>query len=162
MSLFTPYTLISALLCIGIAIAEGQPICSIAPVPDVPYVILSADRDRVRSGDTVYFTVTFANPTEKKVMLPQVSAFNDDEAKGFSRIAHTLVVKRNGLESPISALSTDSSPPNFQYLAPGARKTYKFMWTSPYEGKGVAELKFKFGSLMSDNFPPIVISLETE
>ncbi len=161
MSLLT-HPLISALICSGIAITEGQPTYSVAPVPDVPYVILAADRDQVRSGDTVHFTVTFANPTEKKVMLPQVFSSNDEEGKGFSRIAHTLIVKRNGIESPIRALSIDSIPPNIQYLAPRARKTYKFMWTSPYEGKGVVELKFTFGTQISDSFPPVVLSLEID
>ncbi len=162
MNLLNSRTPAIALSCIGILIAEAQPTSSVAPAPGVPYVILTANKDRVRVGDTVQFTVTFANPTQKKVMLPQVSAFKNNEPEGFSKISHTLVITRNGSESAMTALSIDSFPPNFEYLNSGARKTYKFMWTSPYKGKGVADLKFTFGSLMSDSFPPIVLSLKTE
>ena len=162
MSHLSPRTLAIALSCIANLIAEGQSTSSVAPAPEVPYVILTANKDLVRVGDTVQFTVTFANPTEKKVMLPQVSAFKGDEAEGFSQIAHTLVVTRNGSESPISALSIESSPPNFQFLAPDSKKTYNFKWTSPYEGEGAAELKFTFALGYQDSFPPIAITLKTE
>lgn len=154
-NLFTGALFITLIYCV-----HAQTTTSVAPAPKSPYVILTSNKSLVHNGDTVQFTVTFANPTSKNIRLPHISDTKNQDA--FVEIAHKLVVTRNGIESPIHSSYISSSPSSFQHLEPGTQKTYKFKWISSYTGKGIAHLKFIFSSDLAHNFPPVTITLKTE
>ncbi|MGJ8656244.1 MAG: hypothetical protein ACSHX6_07325 [Akkermansiaceae bacterium] len=125
--------------------------------PSEPYIDLSSDKAILGRGEIAVITVTFVNPTSRKVRLPEQSN-SDDE---YDSIDHRLVVEwreESGISfSPISAVSIHSTPPSTRYLAAGKSQTYRLKWANDYAREGIAILKYQFG--WSDDFPPAEISL---
>lgn len=138
---------------------RSEPTAVVAPAPNRPYLILTADRSILRHGESVEFAALFINPTDKKIMLPTESA----SESGIDSIEHRLEVDwkgENGSSSGgISAIGINVDPPRFSYLQPRTSRSYRLRWKFEGRGKGTATLTYHFG--WSDVFPPVKIILQT-
>jgi hypothetical protein len=138
---------------------NSAPISIVAPSPNRPHLILTADRSVVRKGECVEIMVTFVNPTKQRITLPTESIGED----GFDNIEHRLDLdwtgKNGNSSSGMSAVSVNRCPPSFDYLEPGQSKSYRLRWRSEVRGEGVAILTYEFG--WGDDFPPVKITLLT-
>lgn len=138
---------------------RAEPTAVVAPAPNRPYLILTADRSTVSHGETVEFTALFVNQTKRKVALPTESLSVDR----FDSIEHRLEIEwkgeSGGSSLGMSAVCVNSCPPSTSYLQPNASRSYRLRWKFEERGKGIATLTYHFG--FSDDFPPAKITLHT-